>query len=70
MAEKFNTYKRHNWSDDKDWQQYLNNIYPMPSSAKVEKMRRKWYKKNKDPDFDVDYDPDAAQANAQQNQGQ
>jgi hypothetical protein len=37
---------------------YMNNIYPIPSREKVEKIRRKWYKKNKVPDFDVDYNPD------------
>jgi hypothetical protein len=28
---------------------YFNNIYPVPSRDKVEKIRRKWYKKNKEP---------------------
>jgi len=32
----------------------------MPAAAKVEKMRRKWWKKNKDPNFDVDYNPETA----------
>ena len=57
MDAKYDTYKRYAWSDDKNWQSYLSNIYPIPSVDKVEKIRRKWYKKNKDPDFDVDYDP-------------
>ena len=60
MQEQFNTYKRYNWSEDKDWQMYLNNLYPTPSGPKVEKMRRKWWKKNKDPNFDVDYNPETA----------
>ena len=59
MNTKYDTYKRYGWTEDKDWQSYLSNIYPVPNAAKVEKIRRKWYKKNKDPDFDIDYDPSA-----------
>jgi hypothetical protein len=33
----------------------LNNIYPIPSREKVEKIRRKWYKKNKEPTFDIEF---------------
>jgi len=33
----------------------LNNLYPIPTREKVEKIRRKWYKKNKDKEFDVDF---------------
>ena len=57
MEAKFDTYKRYNWADDKNWQSYLSNIYPIPSREKVEKIRRKWYKKNKDADFDISFDP-------------
>jgi len=48
MEKKYEEYKKYTWSGDQAWQQYLNNIYPMPSRDKVEKIRRKWYKKNKD----------------------
>ena len=41
--------------DIKTWQNYLNNIYPIPSRDKVEKIRRKWYKKNKEPSFDIEF---------------
>ena len=47
MDQKYDTYKRYDWQNDKDWQMYLNNIYPIPTRDKVEKIRRKWYKKNK-----------------------
>jgi hypothetical protein len=42
---------------------YLNNIFPTPARDKIEKIRRKWYKKNKDPEFDVDYEPQTTQSN-------
>lgn len=57
MQQKYDTYKRYDWQGDSQWQMYLSNIYPVPTREKVEKIRRKWYKKNKDPEFDVDYDP-------------
>jgi len=63
--QKYDTYKRYDWQGDKAWQMYMNNIYPMPTAAKIEKIRRKWYKKNKDPEFDVDFNPET---NTQQNQ--
>ena len=47
MQQKYDTYKRYDWPGDKNWQQYLNNLYPIPSRDKVEKIRRKWYQKNK-----------------------
>ena len=58
MQQIYESYKRHDWSGDKEWQNYLNNIYPIPSREKVEKIRRKWYKKNRDSSFDIDYNPD------------
>ena len=36
----------------------MNNIYPMPARDKLERIRRKWYKKHKEPEFDVEYNPD------------
>jgi len=40
-------------------------LYPTPPSVKLEKLRRKWYKKNKVSDFDVDVNEEtfAAQQN-------
>lgn len=60
MEGKFDTYKRYNWANDKEWQQYLNGLYPVPPLKTLEKFRRKWYKKNKDPGFDIAYDPATA----------
>ena len=51
----YEAYKRHDWVGDADWQRYMNNIYPVPTREKVEKIRRKWYKKNKNTNFDVDF---------------
>ena len=55
MDKLYEVYKKYDWSGDDNWQQYLNNLYPIPTSNKVEKIRRKWYKKNKDKEFDVDF---------------
>jgi hypothetical protein len=33
----------------------LTGLYPIPPREKLEKMRRKWYKKNKVSDFDADF---------------
>jgi hypothetical protein len=39
---------------------FLNGLYPIPARDALEKRRRKWYQKNKDPDFDVNYNPEEA----------
>ena len=57
MEAKYNDYKRYSWQDDQDWQVYLSNLYPTPVMKVLEKIRRKWYKKNKVTDFDIDYTP-------------
>ena len=57
QADKLTRYKRYNWSDDK-WQSYLANIYPVPKASLMDKIRKKWYKKNVDPDFDITFDPE------------
>lgn len=36
---------------------YLNNLYPVPDVKSLEKRRRKWWKKEKDPDFDIEWEP-------------
>ena len=38
---------------------YLNGLYPTPTREKIEKLRRKWYKKNVVADFDVDFNEEA-----------
>ena len=52
---KYEAYKRYDWGTDEKWQQYLNGLYPTPPRDKLEKLRRKWYKKNKVSDFEVDF---------------
>ena len=58
MDKKYDAYKRYDWAGDEKWQQFLNNLYPVPARDVLEKRRRKWYKSNKDPDFDVNYNPE------------
>jgi len=58
MQQKYDTYKRYDWPNDNAWQMYMNNLYPIPKLAQLEKIRRKWYKKNKVEDFDIDFNPD------------
>jgi len=35
----------------------LTNLYPTTEASKMERFRKKWYKKNIDPAFDVNYEP-------------
>lgn len=35
---------------------YFENIFPTPNSKQLEKIKRKWYKTNIDPNFDINYD--------------
>ena len=62
MSEAFKKYQEFGWATDPKWCSYRDNIYPVPAAKQFEKIRRKWYKKNVNPDFDVDYDPDAPQS--------
>ena len=57
MEVKYKNYKNHPWGDDKEWQKYLTNLYPIPDSEKMERFRKKWYKKNIDPAFDITFTP-------------
>ena len=41
------------------WQQFLSDQPTTPNIRMMGKLKRKWFKKNIDPDFDVDWDPDA-----------
>merc|ERR1719409_947781 len=45
------------WESDEGWQGYLSNLYPQPSAGQLLKFKKKWYKKNVDPDFDDTYEP-------------
>ena len=57
--EKYETYKRYDWDND---------TMSTPDRAKMERIRRKWYQKNKDKDFDVDFDPDVNKINEEKKQ--
>ncbi|CAE8600888.1 unnamed protein product, partial [Polarella glacialis] len=47
------------WSDAR-WREHLNGLYPPPSQDLIAKFKKKWYKKQVDPDFDVSYEPPPA----------
>jgi hypothetical protein len=67
--EKYETYKRYDWDNDKDFKTYMDNVtMSTPDRAKMERIRRKWYQKNKDKDFDVEYDPDVNKINEEKKQ--
>jgi hypothetical protein len=57
MEAKFKKYSVHAWSEDMKWHRYLDNIYPMPGPARLEKMKKKFYRMTHDKDFDVDWEP-------------
>lgn len=44
------------WSDSR-WQAYLENLYPTPNQRQIVRFKKKWYKKNVDPNFDDSYEP-------------
>jgi hypothetical protein len=57
MEQKWREYKKFDWTLNDKWQQYLSNLYPMPSRDLLEKKRKRWYKDNIDKDFDLSYEP-------------
>eukprot|EP00922_Rhytidocystis_sp_ex-Travisia-forbesii_P047879 GHVS01071384.1.p1 GENE.GHVS01071384.1~~GHVS01071384.1.p1 ORF type:complete len:337 (-),score=26.79 GHVS01071384.1:192-1202(-) len=44
------------WSDSR-WQAYLSGLYPVPPADKIQKWKKKWYKKNVDSSFDSAWEP-------------
>eukprot|EP01054_Gregarina_sp_Poly1_P001370 Gregarina_sp_Poly_1__1369@NODE_133_length_13228_cov_89_141783_g119_i0_p4_GENE_NODE_133_length_13228_cov_89_141783_g119_i0NODE_133_length_13228_cov_89_141783_g119_i0_p4_ORF_typecomplete_len334_score36_07UPF0121/PF03661_13/2_9e21DUF1673/PF07895_11/1_7DUF1673/PF07895_11/45_NODE_133_length_13228_cov_89_141783_g119_i0917710178 len=46
------------WVNNAKWQSYFENLYPTPSVDKIIHFKRKWYKKEIDPDFDFSTIPD------------
>ena len=60
MEEKYRKYKQFDWKNSEKWQQYYCNIVPVPPMARLEKIKRKWFRTNIDKEFDVDFDPDRA----------
>ena len=68
---RYEAYKRHDWENDAEWQSYLQNMTVTQSADArklIEKKRRQWYKKKRDPEFNVAYEPanDAQPTDAQQ----
>ena len=57
-------YKAHNWASDEKWQSYLNGVYPVPPLAKLEKIKRRWYRNNVDKQFEVDFNSSQTSQNA------
>lgn len=55
MEEKYKDFNGFNWSDER-WQAYLSGLYPPPNYKQVIKFKKKWYKKNIDPEFDETYE--------------
>lgn len=55
MEEKWKQYRKFDWTLNDKWQNYLNNIYPIPTRDRLEKIRKKWYRDNVDKQFDIDY---------------
>lgn len=54
MAEAFQKYQKFDFSSNKEWIKYYDDLLPVPNYTQVEKFKRKWYKRNIDPSFDVD----------------
>ena len=61
MDEKYKQYENYSWDDDQQWLTYFGQLCPKSAAGltatQQEKFRRKWYKRNKDPDFQIDYKP-------------
>eukprot|EP00026_Physarum_polycephalum_P013505 Phypoly_transcript_13917.p1 GENE.Phypoly_transcript_13917~~Phypoly_transcript_13917.p1 ORF type:complete len:279 (+),score=53.43 Phypoly_transcript_13917:115-951(+) len=55
MEEKQKKYDTFNWENNSEWKSYIESVtIPDPSQQNeiVEKLKRKWYKKNIDPEWD------------------
>ncbi len=69
MEAKYKAYKSFDWSLNEKWQMHLNNIFPLPPAARLEKIRRKWYKDNVDKEFDLNYEPSSESSSNANNRG-
>lgn len=58
MEERYQKFTEFNWSDER-WQAHLSGLYPEPNYKQVLKFKKKWYKKNIDPEFNETYEPAA-----------
>jgi len=55
-ADGWKKFEEFDWSDE-GWCSYLEGLYPPPNPKQTLKFKKKWYKKNIDPDFDDSYEP-------------
>jgi hypothetical protein len=59
MEEKYKKFQEFNWTNSKEWQNYLQyDLYPTPPLNKIEFFKKKFYRSKIDPDFDINYSPD------------
>lgn len=49
-------YNEYDFTTNPNWINYFTNLYPTPSHDQVEKIKRKWYKKNIDTNFQINFD--------------
>lgn len=56
MADSVIQYKAFNFFSNSHFVAYFENIFPTPNMKQLEKIKRKWYKSNIDPNFDINYD--------------
>lgn len=58
MAEaRYRRYTQYNFAASDTWQQYFNNITPVPPPGRLDRIKKQWYKRNIDPNFDTDWVP-------------
>ncbi len=57
MEDKYKRYQNFDWTLDQRWQNYYNNIFPIPARDRLDRIKKRWYKENVDRDFDVNYQP-------------
>jgi hypothetical protein len=55
MEAKYRQYRSFDWTESAKWQMFLTNLYPIPASEHLERIRKKWYRDNIDKDFDITY---------------
>lgn len=51
QSEEEKKYEQFDFSADPRWRAYFDNLFPTPSFDMVDKIKRKWYKKNINPNF-------------------
>jgi hypothetical protein len=58
MAEaRYRRYTQFDFAASNAWQQYFNNITPVPPPQRLDRIKKQWYKRNVDPSFDSDWVP-------------